>query len=131
MSLFSSPPTWLRLTFRWSTSVQAWHERVGDLFLAIGGVTAAALGLLAWQGTLDWPLWLVVLAMAGLAAPALVLHRAGWLKVFGPVLYYYMIRQARRSRFIVLRILYALLNGTTTAVPTRSTNRSKTRSPHV
>jgi ABC-type transport system involved in multi-copper enzyme maturation permease subunit len=97
------------LTFRWSNSVQAWHERVGDLFLAVGGVTAAALGLLAWQGALDWPLWLVVLAMAGLVAPALILHRAGWLKVFGPVLYYDMIRQARRSRFIVLRVLYALL----------------------
>src|SRR5579862_2084896 len=31
------------------------------------------------------------------------------IKLFGPVLYYDMMRQARRSRFIVLRFIYALV----------------------
>src|SRR5438046_2690039 len=32
-----------------------------------------------------------------------------WLKLFGPVLFYDMIRAARRGRYFLLRFLYALL----------------------
>ena len=33
--------------------------------------------------------------------------RKGWIKLFGPVLFYDAIRTSRRSRYIVLRCLYA------------------------
>ena len=40
---------------------------------------------------------------------AVALGAVGWLKLFGPVLYYDMIRQARQSKFAVFRFLYVLL----------------------
>ena len=33
----------------------------------------------------------------------------GWLKLFGPVLFYDMVRTARRSRYVFIRLLYASL----------------------
>lgn len=38
---------------------------------------------------------------------AAILARKGWIKLFGPVLFYDAIRTGRRSRYIVLRCLYA------------------------
>src|SRR5690349_7931776 len=52
------------------------------------------------QQVVLWGLGLVVLA---------VLTRRGWLKLFGPVLFYDLVRTARRSRYILIRSLYALL----------------------
>src|SRR5262249_36988205 len=43
------------------------------------------------------------LVVAGLAA----LSRRGWLRLFGPVLFYDLIRMTRRSRFFWLRFFYA------------------------
>ena len=37
------------------------------------------------------------------------LHARGWLKLFGPVLFYDMITTARRSRYVVMRLLYAAI----------------------
>src|SRR5260370_183525 len=45
-----------------------------------------------------WGVLLLILA---------VLSRRGWVKLFGPVLIYDAIRTGRRSRYIVLRCLYA------------------------
>jgi ABC-type transport system involved in multi-copper enzyme maturation permease subunit len=42
-----------------------------------------------------------------LLVAAAVLLRRGWLKLFGPVLFYDMVRSARRGRYIILRCLYA------------------------
>jgi ABC-type transport system involved in multi-copper enzyme maturation permease subunit len=122
MNFLRSPLTSLRLTFRWSNSVQTWHERVGDLILLLGIAGAA---LITWLNgtttfTLPWGFsfmltlptllwWQVLLVWVVFLAPALPFSIMGWLKVFGPVLYYDMVRQARRSKFIFLRLLYALL----------------------
>src|SRR5690349_6765039 len=38
-----------------------------------------------------------------------VLSRQGWLRFFGPVLFYDMVGIARRSRYLLLRSLYVLL----------------------
>jgi ABC-type transport system involved in multi-copper enzyme maturation permease subunit len=96
--------TWFRLTFRFSSSIQTWHERVGDCIGLAGIAMAVALSLAlkpAW--------WIGVLLWAVCLAPAVILSRAGWLKVCGPVLFYDMVRQGRRGRFILLRFLYAML----------------------
>lgn len=49
--------------------------------------------------------WLVL----GVVAVVVVgfLTRAGWLKLFGPVLFYEVIRSARQGRYFLLRALYA------------------------
>jgi ABC-type transport system involved in multi-copper enzyme maturation permease subunit len=109
MALSQAPVTWLRLTLRWSNSVHTWQERLGDLALLTGILGACVIGMLAWYDVIDLPVWMILLVMAVMLAPAAALNRVGWLKLFGPVLYYDMIRQARRSRFIFLRIFYALL----------------------
>jgi ABC-type transport system involved in multi-copper enzyme maturation permease subunit len=48
---------------------------------------------------LGWVLWL---------AASVVLLRRGWLRLFGPVLFYDLISLARRGRYVLLRIGYAL-----------------------
>ena len=104
MSLLPIPLTSLRKALPWSNSLQAWHERLGDVVLISGILAAAAIGIffnLAW--------WELPIACGFCLLPALVLSRMGWLKIFGPVLYYDMIRQARRSRFAAFRFFYVLL----------------------
>jgi ABC-type transport system involved in multi-copper enzyme maturation permease subunit len=104
MSLLNVPLTSLRKSLPWSNSLQAWQEHLGDVVL-MGGVFAAA--ALCIFSNLAW--WELSLACGFCLIPALVLGRMGWLKVFGPVLYYDMIRQARRSRFAAFRFFYVLL----------------------
>jgi ABC-type transport system involved in multi-copper enzyme maturation permease subunit len=92
---------WVRRNWHWSNSRQSWEERIGALFLFTGA------GLLLWfaarlsltQQVLYWGLLILALA---------VLMRRGWLKLFGPVLFYDLVRMARRSRYFLVRSLYAL-----------------------
>ena len=104
MSLLDRQITALRLTFRWSTSSQAWRERVGDVAL-IGGVALAA--IITFLFSIQW--WQILGVWAMCLVPAIALGAVGWLKLFGPVLYYDMIRQARQSKFAIFRFLYVLL----------------------
>src|SRR4051794_15994732 len=69
---------------------------------ALGGLTAGAVLLVALAGRLPlysqillWGLWLAGLTVVG--------------RLFGPVLFYDLVRSARRLRFVVVRTLYALL----------------------
>jgi ABC-type transport system involved in multi-copper enzyme maturation permease subunit len=107
MSLLRAPSTWLRLTFRWSNSVQSWHERAGDFTVLAGIAVAAAVLALQGFGVIDLEWWQLALACLVPLAPALITNRMGWLKVFGPVLYYDMVRTGRRGRFIFLRMCYS------------------------
>src|SRR5947209_3040403 len=91
---------WLRRKLAWSNSLQSWQERSG-VFLVLAGAV-----LLSWLGrTLPlgrqiglWGLLLLTLA---------VLARWGWLRLFGPVFFYDLIRAARRRRSFLFRTLYA------------------------
>ena len=96
MEFFRSPLTWLRLTFRWSNSTQTWQEHIGDAVLILAVVGCRGHYLFCRPGMVASS---ADLGHSPLAAP--VLNRMGWLKVFGPVLYYDMIRQcgAAVSRF--------------------------------
>jgi len=88
-------------SLRSSRNIQSRHERAGDLTLVAGLLLAASLIALF---PLQW--WQALIVGVLCLAPAAILNRLGWLKVFGPVLYYDIVRQARRGRFIVMRILY-------------------------
>ena len=99
----SAAPTvaWFRRHLSWSNSRQSWQERLAGLALlaAAGGIVWFGSRLeLAYQ-VLLWGLWGV--------AWALVLRR-GLVKLFGPVLFYDLLRTARRSRYAVLRVGYAV-----------------------
>jgi ABC-type transport system involved in multi-copper enzyme maturation permease subunit len=100
----SSTTSWWRFAFRSSASLQTWHENTGDLVLVAG--LALAVGLIYWL-TLPW--WQACAVLFGCLFPAALLNRLGWLKIFGPMLYYDMIRQGRRQRLIALRFTYCLV----------------------
>src|SRR5262245_6356870 len=97
---FGSSSRWFRRRLAWSNSRQSWQERVG--FAGLVGAAAA----IAWfsdrlsraQQVLLWGLLLVAFA---------VLLRRGWLKLFGPVLFYDLIRTSRRGRYFLIRGAYA------------------------
>jgi ABC-type transport system involved in multi-copper enzyme maturation permease subunit len=91
----------LRQTFAWSNSPQAWAERTTTLLLF------AALALLASAGGFLALGPRVALAGLFVLAVALLLRR-GWLKLFGPVLFYEMLRTGRQGRYATVRTLYAL-----------------------
>jgi ABC-type transport system involved in multi-copper enzyme maturation permease subunit len=67
----------------------------------LGAVVAAACypnQITLFQQVAVWGLFILIVA---------VLTREGWIRLIGPVLFYDMIRTGRRSRYIVLRCLYA------------------------
>lgn len=91
--------TWLQRTLRWSNSRESWQERAGLLLVLVLAVFAFLVGrklTLSYQ-VVVWGLVLV--------ATAIVLRR-GWLKLFGPVLFYDLVRVARRLRYFMIRSIY-------------------------
>lgn len=98
MSLVRGSLTWLRQTFGWLDDPRSWAELV---FLIV--LLQAAAGLLIFGRA--WPVWLQVVLWGMLIALPLALEKIGWLKLFGPVLFYDMVRTARRSRYVIMRTL--------------------------
>jgi ABC-type transport system involved in multi-copper enzyme maturation permease subunit len=88
---------------RWhlSNGRQAWQERLGLFALVAAGAAACWLGgrFGRSQQILLWAL---------LAVGLVVVSRRGWVKLFGPLLFYELVRLARRGRYALLRCLYAL-----------------------
>jgi len=93
---------WLRRNLSWSNSPRSWAERLGVLAVILGATC-----LVYCAGQLPAPL--VVALGAVLAAVLLVALRRGGLRLFGPVLFYEIVRIARRSRYAFLRCAYALI----------------------
>ncbi len=85
----------------WSNTRRAWLER-----LSLAGVAAAVAALIAFGNGLA--LWQLVLAWAALVLTAAVLFRRDWLKLFGPILWYDLVRTSRRARTYLLRGGYLL-----------------------
>src|SRR6516162_2316452 len=102
MSLVKSGMSWLGQSVAWSNSWPSWHERLTlTLFLSM----AVGLGLLSvwmqlWQSVVLWAVFFLAVT---------VCSRQGWLQLFGPVLFYDMVRTARRSRYVIMRLLYVSL----------------------
>ena len=86
-----------------SPSGRDFTESVG-----IGVWLIAAIGWVFWCWRRDWTFGPIDLAtVAGLILVLAVLARHGWVRLFGPVMFYEGFRTARRTRFFVLRWLYA------------------------
>jgi ABC-type Na+ efflux pump permease subunit len=75
--------------------------------LAIVFSFGAVIGILAVVAQL--PLRYQMALVLGSIVILAVLMRQGWITLFGPVLFYDLVRIARRSRYVFLRIAYALL----------------------
>src|SRR5438105_758319 len=100
MSLVLSCASWFRHTFAWSNSRQSWIERGCAVGLVVAGFATAWLSPHFSLATLAILWGLLILGAA-------ILSRRGWLKIFGPVLFYDMVRAARRGRYFLLRVAYA------------------------
>jgi ABC-type transport system involved in multi-copper enzyme maturation permease subunit len=102
MGLASAPVRrWSGWRRRWSNSRQSWEERLGVVALL-----AAAAATYWFSSRLPRSQQVVLWGL--LVAGVIVVLRRGWLKLFGPVLFYDLIRLARRGRYALLRCLYAL-----------------------
>lgn len=92
--------SWLRRATAWSNSVASWRERLVLLAFLLAGAgliyfsTQASL----WQTAIAWAVYVVALAIG---------TRQGWLQLFGPVLFYDMVRTARQNRYVLMRLFYA------------------------
>jgi ABC-type transport system involved in multi-copper enzyme maturation permease subunit len=91
---------WVRRTFGWMASPQSWLEILSGLALLAG-----AGALCWWSAALSLGtqvlLWALLVLLAG------VLFRHGWLKLFGPVLFYDLVRSTRRGQHMLVRSVYA------------------------
>ena len=93
--------TRLRRLLPWSNTPRAWLER-----LSLAGAVVAVVALVLFGGGLA--LWLLIPAWAALVLVVAVLFRRGWLKLFGPVLWYDLVRTSRRARTYLVRGGYLL-----------------------
>jgi ABC-type transport system involved in multi-copper enzyme maturation permease subunit len=93
---------WLRRSLAWSNSRQSWQERIG-----LAAVLTVAVALVISYGQVPLAAWVVSWGILG-AVGAFLLRR-GWLRLFGPMLFYELMRIARRPRYFWMRGLYALL----------------------
>ena len=78
----------------WQSIRRSFEEYLSGALLLIAAVVLA-MGHTAWPAMLQavlWACWVIGLA---------VLLRGGWIQLFGPVLFYDMIRLARRSRYFL------------------------------
>lgn len=80
----------------------SWADR---LSLALIAAAATALWWFAGELTLATQ----ALLWGGLLATLAFLSRQGWLRLFGPVLFYDLVRIGRRGRFFFLRCLYGVI----------------------
>lgn len=91
---------WLRTGLA-PSALRSWR-----LHLGIVSVLAAAGLLVRWGDALAG--WQQAALWGALLAVAAFLSRRGWLRLFGPVLFYDLVRTARRGRNFLLRGAYAL-----------------------
>ena len=93
--------TWFRQTFAWSNSRRAWIDRFAALGLALGFV--ALLWFSRRLATAQ-----IVLSSALLCAAGAIMARRGWVRLFGPILFFDLVRTARRNRYFVVRYVCLL-----------------------
>ena len=100
MSLDRSVAAWFRQSFAFSNDRASWQERLIGIAFFLLAV------LFAWL-SLDLDLWKTAVLWAAYVLGLAICSRQGWIKLFGPVLFYDMVRTARRSRYVLMRMVYA------------------------
>lgn len=103
--------TWFRHVIAWSNSWASWQERlVLLLFFAIAaGLVYVTVRAVNTYGAQVSVICVVSALWLGYFVAVVISSWLGWLKLFGPVLFYDMVRTARRSRYLLMRLFYALL----------------------
>lgn len=81
---------------------RTWETRVA---LGVMGVAAATLW---WFGG-DLSLKTQILLWGGLLGTVVLVAQSGWVNLFGPVLFYDLVRTGRRSRYILFRFIYGFI----------------------
>jgi len=87
---------------RWPDSFHSWTERLLLVLLAGTGVAVC------WYGSLLSGPWQLALGVALLVALGCAV-RWNWLKLFGPLLFYDMLRNGRRGSFHRIRLFYVIV----------------------
>jgi ABC-type Na+ efflux pump permease subunit len=104
-AMLQSVRSWLEGEERPLGAPHPWRDRAAVLIL-LALVGAGAGYSFRWltlaQQVVLGSLLVLVVAFAA---------RQGWLKLFGPVLFYDLVRSARRMRFVVVRTMYAMFVG--------------------
>src|ERR1700722_13728855 len=102
MALDKSVAAWFRQSFAFANDRSSWQERgIGIAFLLLAGFFAwLSFHIDLWKSAVLWGAYVLGLAICS---------RQGWIKLFGPVLFYDMVRTARRSRYVIMRMFYAVL----------------------
>lgn len=92
---------WFRRNLSWSNSPESWRERIGLALVVALAVLAVYFSprLTLAQQVILWGLVLTALA---------VVLRRGWFRLFGPVLFYDLVRVARSSRYFLIRSIYGI-----------------------
>lgn len=99
--------TWLKQNFAWSNTRRAWIDRLSGLGLLL------AFAALVWFSR-RLSTTQLVMCTALLCGAGAILSRRGWVRLFGPILFFDLVRSARRTRYYVVRhvcllLLFALL----------------------
>ncbi len=97
-----SPILWFRKHLRWSQRPQEWMERLSLVALA-------AMAVLLWQYSANLSALQLAMGWGLLLLGVAVLSRHGWLRLFGPVLFFDLVRTGRRNRYFLFRAVYALV----------------------
>src|SRR5437016_2108663 len=95
-----SSAAWLERFLPWSNRWADWQERLvglGIIVIALTLVILSATSLSLWPAVLLWTIFAVLLGITSWQ---------GWYKLFGPVLFYDMVRTSRRSRYVIIRLTY-------------------------
>lgn len=91
--------TWVRHHLGWSNTSESWKERLIPLAFLLGfALVGWFFYLHPWLGLFGLIAWIGALIFAS---------RQQQMKLLGPVLFYDVIRTARRGRYVLLRFLYA------------------------
>src|SRR3989442_1141488 len=98
----NAPRGWLRRNLAWSNSSRSWEERIGLVLILSAGM------LLLWFRA-HVPIPMQVVGWGSVCVISALLFRRGWFKLFGPILFYDLVRVARQPRYFWLRTLYAVL----------------------
>jgi ABC-type transport system involved in multi-copper enzyme maturation permease subunit len=96
--------SWLKRNLTGSNTREAWEERLGVALILLGAV---GIGWIHDKLTLaqELVLWGVLLMTTA------VLLRRGWFRLCGPMLFYDLVRVARRTRYFYFRCFYAFFLG--------------------